>query len=196
MDYDKLSDEELAFKAKDGDAQATEILIKRCRHIVLGVARSYYLVGGDADDIVQEGTIGAFRAISTYNGKTPFMKYAYLCIKSAVLSLIRKSSRDKNKPLYNYLSLSSCSGELGNAEIIPDENFDPEREYINKESEIELRKRIYESLSKFEYTVLELFLEGFTYAEIADKISKPEKAIDNALQRIRKKLAAASGING
>lgn len=195
MDYDKLTDEELAVKAKNGDAEATEILLKRCGHVVRGVARSYYLVGGESDDIVQEGMIGAYRAINTYNGKTPFMNYAYLCVKTAVLSLIRKYARDKNKPLANYLSLSVDSKEQGSAEIIPDENFDPEREYINKESEIELRKRIYESLSKLEYTVLEMFLDGFTYAEIAEKTGKTEKGIDNALQRIRKKLSTACGVS-
>ena len=191
MDYEKLTDEELVSFAQNGNEQTMEILIKRCKNIVLGLSRSYFLSGGDTEDIIQEGMIGVFRAIMSFNGKSSFRSYAYLCVKTSIISLIKKSTRQKNKPLNNYISLSSTSEiDMNKNDISIDENFEPERDYINKEAEIELRERIEKLLSPLENSILYKYLHGLSYEEIANEIGKDVKAIDNAIQRIRKKISA------
>ena len=194
MHYEELNDDRLVEMGKSGDSDAIDCLIQRYRQMILAIARSYFLAGGDTEDLIQEGMLGVFRAIITYkSGKSTFKSYAYVCIKTAILSLIKKSTRDKNKPLNGYISLSGyLDNDADKSEISGAELFDPEREYINKEAELELKLKINNLLSKYENKILGLYLQGYSYDEIAKKTNKETKSIDNALQRIRKKISSKS----
>ncbi len=194
MDYSAMSDEELLAACKNGkeNEEALGVLLMRYKHTVNMVARAYFLSGGDTDDLLQEGMIGVFKAISTYNGKSSFKNYAYKCIKTTILSAVKKSGRLKNKPLYNYISLSSEEGDDDKNAFLSDDSFDPEEKYINDEAEKELKARIKESLSELEYKILNLYLAGYSYREIAEKTDKSVKSVDNAVQRIRKKILRAT----
>ena len=188
MKYKNLTDEELAFLAKT-DENALERLIEKYKPLINAQARSYFLNSGDASDLVQEGMIGVFKAITSFNGKSSFKTYVYTCIRSNIITAVKKSNRIKHKPLNNYLSLSGFEGEDEDKTLlISDKNFDPEKNYIEKEEEKELKNKIKESLSDFEHQILILYLQGFSYADISKKTNKKEKSIDNAIQRIRRKL--------
>lgn len=192
MDYSKLSDEELVFKAQGKDESAMTELISRYKHYVKKSVRPYFLAGGDSEDLIQEGMLGVFRAIETFNGKSGFKSYVYLCVKTGIISLIKKYNSDKNKPLNNFVSLNE--GEPNAiSEVAATAVFNPETSVINSESEKELVDKMKDELSKLEFNILTLYLEGYSYAEIGEKIGKNEKSIDNALQRIRKKVAHLYG---
>lgn len=197
MEYKKLSDERLAQLAKDGDAEAMETLIVRYRYLVTSIAHSYFLIDGDLEDLIQVGQIGVFKAINTYNGKVEFKFYAYKVVKNTVLSAIKKSNTSKNLPLNNYIPLSGfVDGDNDKNILLADENFSPEETYINNETEEELKDRIFSSLSKYESEILTYYLQGYTYVEISSKLNKSIKSIDNALQRIKKKLLDKIGLVG
>lgn len=191
MDYQSFSDEKLAEMAKAGDSVAMEVLINRCRQMVLSVARTYFLTGGDTEDLIQEGMIGVFKAVTNYDCKSNFKAYAFVCVKTSILSLIKKYSAEKHKPLNNYFSLSGNPDfDCDKTDIAVDENFEPEKEYINNESVLELRANIKNVLSNYENQILGLYLQGYSYDEIANMSGKNVKSIDNAIQRIRKKLSS------
>lgn len=191
---ENYTDEELAEEAKNGanaEKALTEIFA-RYKYAVNSVARSYFLSGGETDDLIQEGQIGVFRAIMTYNGNYAFKPYVLKCIKTHVLSAIKHSNREKNKPLNNPVSLSVGDGDdADKSEYMRGASFDPEEEYINKENEKELVDLIKESLSKLEYDVLIYYLQGYSYFEIGEKTGKNVKSVDNTVQRIRNKINAA-----
>ncbi len=193
MRYSKFTDEELAFLAKT-DELALEKLMEKYKPMINAQARSYFLNNGDVDDLVQEGMIGVFKAITSFNGKSSFKTYVYTCIRSSIITAVKKSNRIKHKPLNNYISLSGSEGDDADKNLLlSDKNFDPEKNYIEMESEKELKKAIEESLSTFEHEILILYLQGFSYSDISKKTGKREKSIDNALQRIRKKLTNLNG---
>ena len=188
MKYSNLTDEELAFLAKT-DENALERLMEKYKPMINAQARSYFLNSGDAGDLIQEGMIGVFKAITSFNGKSSFKSYVFTCIRSSIITAVKKSNRIKNKPLNNYVSLSGGDGDDEDKTlIISDKNFDPEKNYIEMEGEIELKRKIKEALSHFEHEILVLYLQGFSYADISKKTNKKEKSIDNAIQRIRRKL--------
>lgn len=191
MNYFNLTDEELVWLAQK-NGEGIEVLMDRYKNKVNSFARSYFLTGGDVDDLIQEGMVGFFKAITTYNGKASFNTHAYTCIKTSILSAVKKSNRLKNIPLNNYVSLSGGVDESADkTEIIIDGSFGPEEIFINAENLNELKNIIAKNLSKFENNVLSLYLKGYSYGDIAQKTKKQVKSIDNALQRIRKKLAKA-----
>ena len=197
MDYSKLTDENLATLAQSNDAEAMETLILRYRHMVSGIARSYFLTDGDIEDLIQVGQIGVFKAITTFNGKVDFKFYVYKCIKNSVLTAIKKSQTDKNKALSNYISLSGfVDGDNDKNEFLADGHFGPEESLINTESEQELKDKFAKILSKYEYEILAYYLQGYTYSEISKKLNKKSKSIDNALQRIKNKLLDKIGVVG
>ena len=194
MDYKKFTDEELVKMAQGKDAEAMTTVIERYKNYVKIAVRPYFICGGDSEDLLQEGMLGVFRAVETFNGKSSFKSYVYICVKSGILSLIRKYNSDKNKPLNNFISLS------GDSETDLDKNFlmssfkdNPEKAFIDTEGEKEFFGKVEKSLSSLEFKILNLFLEGYSYLEIANQLSKNEKSIDNALQRIRKKVALIYG---
>ncbi len=185
--FDCFTDEELVLKIRAGDSAAEETLLLRYMAYVRGFARSYFLVGGDFEDLIQEGMIGVVRAISEFDSTkdVAFRTFAAMCIRNRVYSAIRNSMRGKNSPLNNYVSIEA---------MFSDENSfqgaapDPADDIINREAYAELLKNVSEQLSKLERKVLRLYLDGLSYAEISEKLSKTPKSVDNAVQRIRKKL--------
>lgn len=190
MDYNRTSDEELVISAKNGDDGAMEELFNRYKGMVKAVSRSYFLVGGDTDDLLQEGMIGVYNAIETFNGSSSFKAYTYKCVKNKIITLIKKSLRHKSLPLNNYVSLSGIlDGDMDKTEFVVDDVSDPEEEYINRESEAELKKKIFSLLSRYEKEIFLLYLQGYSYDDISIKTKKKVKSIDNALQRIRKKIS-------
>jgi len=140
IDYTAYSDEELAELSRSDD-KALESLIKRYKQAVISVARQYFLAGGEDEDLVQEGTIGLFKAITTYNGKTAFKNYAFACIKSRIISSVRKSTSNKNKPLNYYLPIYA-DDENDKNPILKLDVSDPEEEYINEDKNGFKRLRI------------------------------------------------------
>ncbi|MBO4251611.1 MAG: sigma-70 family RNA polymerase sigma factor [Clostridia bacterium] len=185
--YDLLSDEQLAVLAKT-DTFALETLLERYKKAVKSTARQYFLAVGEEEDLIQEGTIGLFKAINTFDGVSAFKNYAFTCIKSGIISAVRKSTSDKNKPLLYYVPIGAEGDEDKNS-IIKDEAIDPEEEYINSEAAREFMDRIKVALSDYEYGILTLYLDGYSYIEIAKMKDKNPKSVDNAVQRIRKKIA-------
>ncbi len=189
MEIKNLTDEQLVKLAQNNNAEATCAIIERYKKVINGVIRSFFLIGGDAEDLFQEGMISVFRAVCTYNGKTSFSAYAYKCIKNCVITAIRKTNREKDYPLRNYLSLSNINeGNEDKSDIIEDNSFDPELHFINGEEEARLQSNLKKILSSLEYDILNLYLKGYSYQEIGESKGKSTKSVDNAIQRIRSKI--------
>lgn len=189
--YEKQTDEALAVAAQEGDEAACEFLLDRFKGTVRDIARTYFLVGADSDDVIQEGMIGLYKAVRSFDGArdATFATFAALCVRRQIVSAVRSATRLKNIPLNDYISLSpqdEHSGSLEAAEILPD----PAEAIIRSESEKLMRERLMRLLSRFEWQVLGLFLSGTSYREIAARVGKDIKAVDNALRRVRQKLNA------
>ncbi|MBE7087664.1 MAG: sigma-70 family RNA polymerase sigma factor [Clostridiales bacterium] len=184
MDYDKLSDEELIALAKDGEEKSLNYLLEKNKNLIKSIAHGISLSadGIDTEDLIQDGMIAFYKAIRTFspNGGANFKTYANTCIKNAMLSTLRRYNNTKNIPLLNYVPLDE------NLQIAV--TSDPQDAVINSESLQEFYIKCKESLSKLEFEILKLYLEGYIYLDIALKIGKKEKSVDNAIQRIRKKI--------
>ncbi len=193
--YENLGDEELVELSGAGDKEATECLLVRYKNLVLSKARMYFLVGADEKDIIQEGMIGLFKAIRDFdiNKQTSFKGFAELCIKRQIITAVKTATRQKHMPLNTYISLSNPMYD-GDSEGFLEEilsgarDDDPEKLFISKENAEFLSVKMEEVLSVLEKKVLALYLEGKSYQEISVIISKPQKSIDNALQRVKKKM--------
>jgi RNA polymerase sporulation-specific sigma factor len=182
-----MLDEELVKLYKGGDVQSFNLIYERYKNTVKYFARNLYLLGADNDDLLQEGMLGLVEAVNTYKeGESSFKTYANLCIKSKLYSAVKKYASKKSSPLNNSTSFYSLDS-LG---IFSD---NPEDLVIEKESDNELKNKIAKCLSSYEISVLNLYLSGLSYEEIALKLQKNVKAIDNALQRARKKIIKAFG---
>ncbi len=192
MDLQNLTDEELCELAQKDNKQATALMFDRYKNLVKAISRSYFLIGGDKEDLFQEGLLGLFNAIISYNGKSSFKSYAYVCVRNSIVSVIKTYNTLKNRPLLNYVSLTSFTeGDKDKVDFVVDEEgFDPETAYINKESTEELKNKIKSALSCLENEILTYYLKGYSYAEIAQNTNKNVKSIDNAIQRIRNKVYA------
>lgn len=194
--YKEYSDELLVEMARAGDERAEEFLLKKYKDFVRSKARAYFLVGGDSDDLIQEGMIGLYNAISHYDESkaSSFMTYAAICINNKLLSAVSADNRKKNEPLNGYVSLYSvitddAGEEASLSDVLPDtDNVNPENIILNEEQEKLARKRLLGKLSKLEKEILSYYLEGMSYSEIAGIIGRPEKSVDNAIQRIRSKM--------
>lgn len=197
--FEALKDEELISLIREGDICAEEALILRYSSYVRSIARSYFLAGGDAEDLIQEGMIGVIKAIAEFGDErsASFKTFAVHCIRNRIYSAIRASKRDKHSPLNDYVPISASedSGIEGFA-YSPIEASDPVEQVISEETYAELFKALSGLLSKFEQKVLGLYLEGLSYGEISEKLSKPQKSVDNAVQRIRRKFGAYLEQNG
>lgn len=192
--FESLKDEELVALSRGGDHRAEEALILRYMSYVRSFARPYFLAGGDSEDIIQEGMIGVIKAIAEFDEAhhASFKTFSTMCIRNRIYSAIRYSMRDKNLPLNNYVSMGSVSGGGMSADDIPivtDTPLDPVEQVIGEESYKELLGAASGILSKLEQKVLALYLEGLSYGEISEAVSKPQKSVDNAVQRIRRKFA-------
>ena len=189
--YSTKSDEELVLLA-EGDADALNELICRYRNLAKAKARTYFLAGADAEDIVQEGMIGLFRAVKDFDPEknVRFSAFAELCVTRQIISAVKMASRNKHKPLNSYVSLSDRDSDgttldLSHAALLVS---DPEEILIAKEQELSVKDYLEASLTEFEQLVLREYLAGRSYKEISDITKKSAKAVDNALQRIKKKL--------
>lgn len=186
-DYRKISDEELAVISR-ADECAAEALMTRYKKAVKSIARQYFLAGGEEDDLIQEGTLGLFKAITTYDCVSAFKNYALKCIRSSIISTVRKSTSDKSKALNGYIPIYAGEDD-DKTPFIKDGVIDPEEEYINVEAAREFMANVKQALSGYEYDILTTYLEGYSYADIAARVKKNVKSVDNAVQRIRKKIA-------
>ena len=186
-DYDTCTDEELIARLRAGEREITDYLIDKYKSLVRTRARALYLVGGDHEDLIQEGMLGLFKAVRDDKpGKeASFATFAGLCIDRQMYSAVASSQRQKHQPLNSFVSLSEPVSEQ-ELRLVDEET--PEEIMISQENVIGMYERIKERLSKFEYQVLELYLKGYDYTQIAEKLGKQPKAIDNALQRIRSKV--------
>lgn len=197
--YDALSDEALVELSATGDKYATEYLLSRYKNTVRSKARMYFLVGADRDDIVQEGMIGLFKAIRDFDNtkQASFKSFAELCVRRQIITAIKTATRKKHIPLNSYISLSKPVFDDENEGFFSDvlselEEYSPEDMFIKKENAEDVGKKIEKTLSKLEKEVLEMYLDGKSYQEIAKVMGRPPKSIDNALQRIKKKLEKSS----
>ncbi len=194
-----LSDEELIIEYRDGDKPAVDILMVRYKDMVRNLAGSMYIIGGETEDLIQEGMIGLFEAVRDYDSgrDASFRTFAKLCVSRKMYSAIRLSGRKKHMPLNTYISIYN-DGENredgGNAgvslqDILPaDSDTEPESIILGQEKALEISEAIENELSAFEKSVMDLYMTGMGYAEIARVLGRDEKSTDNALQRIRGKL--------
>ena len=186
------SDNELIILARNGDEMAEEILAKRYGKLVRICARQFFLVGGDGEDLIQEGMLGLLNAIRKFDpmGEASFKTYAERCIRNRLLTAVESANRLKNDPLNRGVSLDVLQTEDDGG--VHSEQLSvrcPEDIIIEREEATEIRAEYKKRLSKFETEVLERYLDGLSYREIAVLMGKTEKSIDNAVQRIRKKFA-------
>ena len=186
--YEQCSDEEIIELLQKGEHSVEDYLIKKYKPMVLKKAHAMFLIGGDQGDLIQEGMIGLFKAVQGYQpGKNAsFSTFANLCVERQMCKAIEISGRQKHRPLNTYISLSQEDGPLANTEDTVQLN--PEEIVIGRESADNLKKRICKVLSPFENQVLKFYLQGMDYRKIAKKLEKPDKSVDNALQRIRGKI--------
>lgn len=194
--YTDLKEEDIINIIQNGDKEALEYLINKYKELVKIITRAYFMIGADKEDVVQEGMIGLYKAIRDYNinSDASFYTFAKLCIERQVMTAIKSANRKKHQPLNSYLSLNGLMYEDNNEmtfiEKIEESNiFNPEEIFINKESIQYIEKSIIDILSKFERKVLYFYLKGKSYFYIAEILGKDEKSIDNAIQRIRKKIS-------
>ena len=188
MNYQQQSDEYLAASAASGNISAQDALFARYKNFVKKAARPYFIIGADHDDLVQEGMIGLYKAIRQYhpNNEASFSTYAGICIKNQILTAIKTAARKKHGPLNTYVSIDHENPEI--LQII-DNTANPENTLTEQEDRQIFNKLILASLSPLESAILTYFLEGLSYAEIAEKQGIPTKSVDNALFRIRRKAA-------
>ncbi|MDR2571505.1 MAG: sigma-70 family RNA polymerase sigma factor [Oscillospiraceae bacterium] len=182
----------MAKKAAEGDSAAEETLVSEYAKLVRICARPYFLAGGDSEDLFQEGMLGLLSAIRTFNPEkgVKFSTYAAFCVRRRIYSAIKSASGNKHTPLNNYISLESSHLDENTTQN-PGFLRVPEDYVIAREQAGEVERLLYGALSRFESGVLELYLEGMSYKDMAVRLGKSDKSIDNAVQRIKNKLAKA-----
>ena len=189
------NDEDIVVEAKNGDIVALEFLINKYKNFVKAKARSYFLIGADREDIVQEGMIGLYKAIRDFRGDklSSFRAFAELCITRQIITAIKTATRQKHIPLNSYVSLNKPIYDEDSDRTLLDilagtKITDPEELMINREEYNDIEFKMGEILSELEWKVLTLYLEGKSYQEIAVDLQRHVKSIDNALQRVKRKL--------
>ena len=193
-----FTDEEIIENVREGEASGMDELFERYKNVVRSIASTMYLIGGETEDLIQEGMIGLFKAVQEYDpGRdASFGTFARLCITRQIYSAVKASGRKKHIPLNTYVSLyeeTKEDDENGRSVEVKDmlrasDTTEPEQVILSNEKSEEIERAIDEELSSFEKNVLELYVTGMSYSEIADVLGKNEKAMDNAIQRIRGKL--------
>lgn len=193
--YEAMSDEEIVELIRNNDDFALEYLINRYRNFVRAKSRSYFLIGADREDIIQEGMIGLYKAIRDYRSDrlASFRAFAELCITRQIITAIKTATRQKHIPLNSYISLNRPIYDEDSDRTLLDiisgtKVTDPEELVISKEEFIDIENKMSEFLSDLEWKVLMYYLEGKSYQEIADDLSRHVKSVDNALQRVKRKL--------
>lgn len=192
--YEPLADEEIVRMAQEGDGQALVFLLDKYKNFVRARARSYFLIGADHEDIVQEGMIGLYKAIRDYrtDRQTSFRAFAELCIKRQIITAIKTATRQKHVPLNSYVSLNKPlfdeESDRTLMDVIEGRVTNPEDLFISQEEVNHIHEQIDSLLSDLEKQVLEAFMDGKSYQEIAVMLDRHVKSIDNALQRVKRKL--------
>lgn len=195
VSMDTLSDEQLVEFVHNGNSEALDFLIRKYRNFVRAKARSYFLIGADKEDIVQEGMIGLYKAVRDYKGDklSTFKAFAELCITRQIITAIKTATRQKHIPLNSYVSLDKPIYDEESDRTLMDvltgtKASDPEELMINREQFSSIEGKVNELLSDLERQVLALYLDGRSYQEISEKLNRHVKSIDNALQRVKRKL--------
>jgi len=193
--FDNMLDEEIVLKAREGNAASLEYIINKYKNFVRAKARSYFLIGADKEDIVQEGMIGLYKAIRDFrNDKlSSFRAFAELCITRQIITAIKTATRQKHIPLNSYVSLNKPIYDEESDRTLLDiltatKITDPEELIISREELVSIESKIGEILSDLELEVLMSYLQGKSYQEIACDLDRHVKSIDNALQRVKRKL--------
>ena len=193
--YESLTDEQLLTLLRGGDDLAEEALYARYKQVVRSKARTYFLIGADREDIIQEGMIGLYKAVLDYqfDRQVSFRAFAELCITRQIITAIKSATRKKHMPLNTYISLNRSVFEGDSERPLIDvlsstQISDPEEVLIGRESYEAVADSIEHALSKLERSALELYLQGYSYQQIADALQKSTKSVDNAIQRVKKKL--------
>lgn len=194
--YNNLTDEQIISQIKQGDEKALAYILEKYKELVNMKVGKYFMIGAEREDIVQEGMIGLFKAIKSFNPErqNTFKSFANICIERQLITAIKSSNRQKHMPLNSYLSLNTAAydnNEEDSVELI--DTFDskaiedPLETIMKKEYYAEVENAVNKYLSKFEKQVLDRFIKGESYITIAQKLDSPVKSVDNAIQRIRKK---------
>ena len=199
-DYGQYSDEELLIRLRDGETAVTEYIMNKYKNLVRSKAKSMYILGADSDDLIQEGMIGLFKAVRDYDiGRDAnFSTFADLCVSRQMYTAVQASRRQKHIPLNTYISLDNSAGTNREGEeeklvnvLVARSGQSPEEMIIDRENVAQLERTIEKELSSFEKQVLDLYLTGMGYQQIARVLGKDDKSTDNALQRIKTKLKKA-----
>lgn len=196
LDRGRLEDRDVVVAAQSGDSRALEEMLDRYRELVGHKARSYYLIGADHEDILQEGMIGLLKAVRDYRGdrEASFKAFAELCITRQIITAIKTATRQKHTPLNSYISLDKPTVEAEEPEravlelLASRETPDPADLVISTEEAMSIRGEFGRSLSGFEAKVLQLYIEGQSYQQISVLLDRHVKSIDNALQRVKRKV--------
>lgn len=194
-DYRQYSDEELLVRLREGEGGITDYLMNKYKGLVRKKAKSMYILGADNEDLIQEGMIGLFKALRDYDSgrDASFATFADLCVSRQMYTAVQASRRQKHIPLNTYVSLNCSVGREGDEEELSEmlaARFEqsPEEVLIDRENVILLEKTIERELSTFEKQVLDLYLTGMGYQQIAKVLGRDDKSTDNALQRLKNKL--------
>ncbi|WP_408057124.1 RNA polymerase sporulation sigma factor SigH [Ureibacillus acetophenoni] len=200
--FDDMTDEQLVDLVHQGSTDALDYLITKYRLFVKAKARSYFLIGADKEDIIQEGMIGLYKSIRDFKGDklSSFRAFAELCITRQIITAIKTATRQKHIPLNSYVSLDKPIYDEESDRTLLDvitgsESEDPEHLMIHREEYSHLEEKIGEILSELEQQVLALYLDGQSYNEISEELNRHVKSIDNALQRVKRKLERHLDIN-
>lgn len=193
--YDSLTDEQIVRRVQNGDMDAQDFLLNKYKNFVRAKARSYFLVGADREDIIQEGMIGLYKAIRDFDPErlSSFHAFAELCVTRQIITAIKTATRQKHIPLNSYVSLNKPVYEEDDQRTLQDvvaysREQDPEELLIGLESRRNIQAKIDDSLSSLEREVLNSYLQDKSYQQIAEEMQRHVKCIDNALQRVKKKL--------
>ncbi len=195
LEYEAMPDEEIVDYARDGSNIALEFLIHKYKNFVRAKARSYFLIGADREDIIQEGMIGLYKAIRDFKSDklSSFRAFAELCVTRQIITAIKTATRQKHIPLNSYVSLNKPIYDEDSDRTLLDiisgsKVTDPEELIINREEFGDIEEKMVQILSDLEWKVLMSYLDGKSYQEIAGDLKRHVKSIDNALQRVKRKL--------
>lgn len=195
-DYAQSSDEELILRLREGESPVTDFIMDKYKNLVRSKAKSMFILGADNEDLIQEGMIGLFKAIRDYDSgrDASFYTFADLCVSRQMYTAVQAAGRQKHIPLNSYVSLyANMSDVKGEEAVLVDAlqsvvDKSPEELFFDKENVNALEEQIDSTLSSFEKQVLDLYITGMSYIQIAKVLGKDEKSTDNALQRIKSKI--------
>lgn len=195
--YGRMPDEKLIELLRKGNKEIVDYLLEKYKNLVKSKARAMFLIGGDTDDLIQEGMIGLYKAIRDFNPEkeTSFVSFANMCISRQIYTAVNASKRKKHSPLNGYISFydNGASENIHSHSLlegISEVKTNPEDILIDRENVYHIEEVLEKNLSRFEREVVRLYIEGNNYHEIAERMDKKPKSIDNALQRIKNKMNA------